>query len=135
MTPHLNGVAAVQPVAYPTVMIDGELYGIKFTLGSWWRLKERGIDVAKLGDYIAAENAAGRGIELLFTLLSCSLGQQHGKVWRSIGLSPMELADQLLPAQYAELNSAVSQALSKAPEPAEPAPATKNQPATDSTLM
>jgi hypothetical protein len=112
------------PVAYPEVVIGGVPYLLKFGSGALIRLERLGIPAGKLGESIEEANASGHGIEMMFKLLSAGLvtPKPGGKGWKSIGMTPEELADFIDDAEVSNLAAIVSSALGKA-SPAEVSPA------------
>lgn len=102
------------PITYPTVVVGGKQYQLKFGMGALFVLNSWGVDVAHLDAVIAAWTRDKRDLQMVVTLSAASLGRVSDGKWHSESMKPIELADTLLDGEFLALSDAVVATLGKA---------------------
>lgn len=118
----------LEPVEYPTVMIDGLSYSLKFGPGAQLRLERLGLGPEKLKEVFIFEEESGKAtgtrlpLTVLFTTIAaCAGNTKRGGGWEPIKLLPEQIADVSSQEDIAAYGEAVGRMWSKAkPEGANP---------------
>jgi hypothetical protein len=97
-----------------TVTVGTKRYVVRYSLAAAYRLSAMGIGVDTLVSTINARVAAGGGLQVFVDVGSTMLGNFDADMnWRSLNVSPADLADRLVDNEAAELINTVKDELGK----------------------
>jgi hypothetical protein len=93
-------------VAPPSVQVGGRPFQVRFSQGAFYLLGTWGIDVSRIVGVHNEMISSGRGREYAMKIAAASLGTTDAEGrWRSLGLSPLEVADTLLDGEWETLDA------------------------------
>ena len=104
----------MEPVKYPTVIVGGEAFLLRFEMNALFRLNSWGFNVDDIRKTIEEFTANGQSVVLVTTLVASALGRIVDGQWKGANLDPQGLADRLKDGEFANLAEAISNSMGKA---------------------